>query len=103
MSPEAILEIPGILEQVPKFKISRASDIWSLGCILFQLSQGNSPFKDFSMIQKIHAIVNNALEIKYFFKSCYLLKDVIDNCLKRNPDFRPTIPELLDHPFLNYG
>ena len=36
-------------------------------------------------------------------RSCYLLKDVIDNCLKRNPDFRPTIPELLDHPFLNYG
>jgi hypothetical protein len=102
MAPEAILEIPGILNKIPKFKTSRATDIWSLGCILFQFSQGHPPFKDFTMIQKIHAIVNNTLEIKY--KSCLnpLLADVIRNCMKRNPDSRPTILELMGHSFLEF-
>jgi len=100
MSPEAILEIPGILEKIPKFKTSRASDIWSLGCILFQLCQGFPPFKDFSMIQKIHAIVNNTLKIKYLPDSDIISLDVIENCLKRHPDSRPTIPELLSHSYL---
>ena len=101
MSPEAILEIPGILENIPRFKTSRSSDIWSLGCILFQLTQGHPPFKDFSMIQKIHAIVNNTLKINYLSELKSLLIDIIENCLKRHPDFRPTILELLDHPFLS--
>jgi len=101
MSPEAILEIPGILEKIPKFKTSRASDIWSLGCILFQLSQGFPPFKDFSMIQKIHSIVNNTLKIKYLPDSKFSLIDIIENCLRRHPDSRPTIPELLEHSSVN--
>jgi serine/threonine-protein kinase TTK/MPS1 len=102
MSPEAILEIPGILENIPQFKISRSSDIWSLGCILYQLTHGYSPFKDFSMIQKIHAIINNSLKIKYNSFPPSFLTDVIKNCLKRHPDFRPTVQELLDHPFITY-
>ena len=101
MSPEAILEIPGILENIPKFKTSRSSDIWSLGCILFQLSQGDPPFKNFPMIQKIHAIVNNAMMIKYEPGSTPQLIDIIKNCLKRNPDFRPTILELTNHSFFD--
>ena len=100
MSPEAILEIPGVLEELPKIKTSRASDIWSLGCILFQLSQGYSPFREFSMIQKINSIVNNSLQIKYLSSMDQFLFDVIHNCLKRSPDSRPNILELLDHPYL---
>ena len=102
MAPEAILEIPGILNKIPKFKTSRATDIWSLGCILFQFSQGHPPFRDFTMIQKIHAIVNNTLEIKYISCLNPLLTDVIRNCMKRNPDSRPTILELTDHSFLEF-
>ena len=102
MAPEAILEIPGILSKIPKFKTSRATDIWSLGCILFQFSQGHPPFKDFTMIQKIHAIVNNTLEIKYISCLNPLLTDVIRNCMKRNPDSRPTILELMGHSFFEF-
>ena len=31
-----------------------------------------------------------------------LLIDVIKNCLRRHPDFRPTVDELSYHPFINY-
>jgi serine/threonine-protein kinase TTK/MPS1 len=103
MAPEAILEIPGIINKIPKFKTSRATDIWSLGCILFQFSQGHPPFKHFTMIQKIHAIVNNTLEIKYISCLNPLLTDVIRNCMKRNPDSRPTILELMGHSFLEFS
>jgi serine/threonine protein kinase len=101
MSPEAILEIPGILENVPKFKTSRSSDVWSLGCILFQLSHGYPPFKNFSIIQKIHAIINDSLKIKYISDFPSSLIDVIKNCLRRHPDFRATVDELSRHPFIN--
>ena len=103
MSPEAILEIPGILENIPKFKTSRSSDVWSLGCILFQLSHGCPPFKNFSIIQKIHAIINDSLRIRYISDFPPILIDVIKNCLRRHPDFRPTVDELSCHPFINYS
>ena len=54
------------------------------------------------MIQKIHAIINNSLKIKYNSFSPVFLTDIIKNCLKRHPDFRPTVQELLDHPFITY-
>ena len=100
MSPEAILEIPGVLDELPRFKTSRASDIWSLGCILFQLSQGQPPFWGYPMIQKINIIVNSSLKIKYKYPVDFLQFDVILNCLKRHPDARPTVSDLLVHPFL---
>ena len=55
------------------------------------------------MIQKIHAIVNDSLKIKYISDFPPPLIDILKNCLKRHPDFRPTVDELSVHPFINYS
>ncbi|KAI9141235.1 kinase-like domain-containing protein [Paraphysoderma sedebokerense] len=61
MSPEAILTPPTLT----KHKLSRASDVWSLGCILYQIVYNKTPFSDLSVVQKIRCIPDPNYEIQY--------------------------------------
>lgn len=98
MSPEAI-------QTTNKLKIGRSSDIWSLGCILYQIVTGRPPFASLrSMIQKFQAIINPAFDIDYTqvdAKAGPALGRVIRRCLQREPKSRPNIfPDLLHDAFL---
>lgn len=61
MSPEAI-ETP---EGMRRLKVGRSSDVWSLGCILYQMVYGHPPFHHLSVIQKMRAIPDVNHEIKF--------------------------------------
>ena len=67
MSPEAILDTSGGLGPLSAgpgrassavMKLGRASDTWSLGCILYQMVYGRTPFSSLKLIQKIRAITD---------------------------------------------
>jgi len=100
MSPEAVLFIPHIGYNKKKLKISRSSDIWSLGCILYQMVYGQTPFYHLPLMKKIQAIVNKSLEISFLPINISNLNDVLKNCLRKKASLRPSIPELILHPFL---
>lgn len=117
MSPEAI-ELP---DGMRRLKVGRASDVWSLGCILYQMVYGHPPFQHLSVYQKMKAIPDLAHVIEY--PGCSIptvvnkagerkklehlqqpvRADVIQgikSCLMRNSKERATIPELLEQEWL---
>ncbi|XP_067134855.1 dual specificity protein kinase Ttk [Centruroides vittatus] len=106
MPPEAIQSIylPSEHRNMTekKFKINRKADVWSLGCILYNLVYGQTPFQSFhSIISKFQAIINPHYEIKYPPLDDDALLNVIKSCLIRDPYKRPSIEELLQHPYLH--
>ena len=100
MSPEAITDA-GTGDVSSLHKLGRASDVWSLGCILYQMAHGRTPFSHLRNIhQKLLAITNPNKPIDFPPLRNRQLQDVLERCLRRTPEERPTIPELLAHPLL---
>ncbi|KAL0134308.1 hypothetical protein PUN28_001247 [Cardiocondyla obscurior] len=112
ISPEALMDIGGNVNSPThnvKYKISFKSDVWSLGCILYSMVYGYTPFQHIrSQWAKINAITNpkNPWNISFpttaasrDFQSCNrtppILLDVMQKCLQHQPSARPTTTQLL--------
>ncbi|KAG0435682.1 putative serine/threonine-protein kinase MPS1 like protein [Dictyocoela muelleri] len=86
-------------EMVKNEKIKRSVDIWSLGCILYELVYNKSIFEG-NMLQKINFLQNNK-EIEYEDKAGYeRLISVIKMCLKYEPEDRVNINDLIYENYL---
>ncbi|KFQ41030.1 Dual specificity protein kinase TTK, partial [Mesitornis unicolor] len=102
MPPEAIRDMSSYGENgKSRSKISPKSDVWSLGCILYCMTYGRTPFQHITNpINKLHAIVDPSYEIEFPDIAEKDLQDVLKRCLIRNPKQRISVSELLIHPYV---
>ena len=104
MSPESIVD-SGTSANGARMKCGKPSDVWSLGCILYQMCYAKTPFADLTMFPKLQAIINPNHAIEYPDTIDSAAIDAIKLCLQRKPEDRAPIVGnnglLNEHWFLN--
>ena len=91
VAPEVLLRSP----------YNKEVDIWSLGVILYYILCGHLPFRGNKEIIIAEKIVNDELEFdeEYWEMRSQKVKDLIEKCLRKNPEERISINEFLNHPW----
>jgi serine/threonine protein kinase len=75
-----------------------ASDVWSLGVILYSMVTGDNPWNSSNMAQMINEIMLANYTIPdYVSEGC---RDLIGKMMRATPEQRITVDEILAHPWL---
>ena len=85
-------------ECLHKQRHSYATDIWSLGVLLYELFHNKEPFEGENPIELASAI---KAPLVFSERVGSAAKDLILRCLQTNPEERPTIGQVASHHFLN--
>ncbi|KAJ3274415.1 hypothetical protein HDV01_003019 [Terramyces sp. JEL0728] len=76
-------------------------DMWSLGVILFALLCGHLPFDDDNMKELYKKIASGTYKVPDYIHS--KARHLIDRLITVDPRKRATLPEVLQHPWVNDG
>ncbi|XP_041864512.1 serine/threonine-protein kinase 36 isoform X2 [Melanotaenia boesemani] len=91
MSPELVEEKP----------YDHTADLWSLGCILYELHTGAPPFYTNSMFHLVQLIVRD--QVKWPDSMSDTCTSFLRGLLTKDPQKRLSWPDLLHHPFVADG
>ena len=81
---------------------SRYSDIWSIGCTVLEMYQGEPPYSDKKEAFGVFNAICKKKELPHIPEDMSsLLKDFVIKCLQFEPNKRYNVYELKKHPFFN--
>lgn len=78
-------------------------DIWSIGVILYTLVFGNPPFETDNVQDTYDLIKKNKFKYDDNISVPDQAKHLINRILNPNPSERPTLQNILDSSFIQYG
>ncbi|MFB7171514.1 protein kinase [Streptomyces sp. NPDC056254] len=79
-----------------KRALSGATDVFALGSVLAYAACGRPPFGDESGHGVLYRIVHEQPDLEPLRERAPELAEIVEACLAKDPDSRPTAPELLD-------
>ncbi|MGV9880755.1 protein kinase domain-containing protein [Streptomyces sp. NPDC003006] len=79
-----------------KRRLSSASDVFTLGLLIAYGASGRWPFKDSAEGSPLYRIVHDFPDLSPLHTLDPRLAEIITSCLDKDPEGRPTAPELLD-------
>ncbi|XP_075386498.1 serine/threonine-protein kinase 36 isoform X1 [Tenrec ecaudatus] len=88
MSPELVEERP----------YDHTADLWSVGCILYELAVGTPPFYTTSIFELVNLILKDPVRWPSTISPCF--KNFLQGLLTKDPRQRLSWPDLLHHPFI---
>ncbi|KAK5970757.1 Kinase domain protein, partial [Trichostrongylus colubriformis] len=97
MAPE-VLTYGGMAEDGKYRGYGRAVDIWSIGCVVLEMSTGRRPWPDMHPFQITMRVCQGGLPA-YPNPIRLILKHFLDSCFVFNPDDRKSAEQLLHDPF----
>lgn len=111
MAPETLIEVgqancPTTTEKSNTWKVGKPSDVWSCGCILYQMMYGKPPYAAYTGQKRVQAIMNPDTIILYPENGIGGVKVpqsaiiLMRGCLDRIPGSRLSIEECLNSDFL---
>ena len=78
----------------------RRADIWSFGCLMVELATGNPPWSKCPTPFMVFRKVCHSEELPDVSMLPLTAQHFVLQCFKRNPAERPSVCDLLQHPFL---
>ncbi|KAL6549961.1 hypothetical protein OROMI_020449 [Orobanche minor] len=91
MAPEVITNSSGC---------NLAVDIWSLGCTVLEMATTKPPWSQYEGVAAMFKVGNSKELPELPDHLSDDGKDFVMKCLQRNPSYRPTAAQLLEHPFV---
>eukprot|EP01059_Diplonema_ambulator_P005285 TRINITY_DN15032_c0_g1_i3.p1 TRINITY_DN15032_c0_g1~~TRINITY_DN15032_c0_g1_i3.p1 ORF type:complete len:990 (+),score=312.20 TRINITY_DN15032_c0_g1_i3:300-3269(+) len=88
MAPELVQEQP----------YNHTADLWSLGCILYELFYGVPPFYTNNIYSLIHLIVKDPVKFPDQISPCF--RSFLKGLLNKHPSSRLDWPHILEHEFV---
>lgn len=96
MSPEIVASAKGDASST----YENRADVWAFGITAIELADGKPPFADINPTRAMFQIVRNPPPTLYRRSNwSEHFNDFIAECLEKNPDHRPFLVELMEHPF----
>jgi hypothetical protein len=82
-----------------RFKLDYSYDIWSYGMMLYELTTGRSYFGNKTPAQITKSLQYTNFEADVSLVNDSKLRDLIRQCLQADPKKRPSVTQLLLHPY----